>query len=105
MTKTTHRTVSKPKAVEIEWVDTVAGPGWRSPEEQSDWQERTGRMQLSIGYLVGDCSGSDDIESNYVVISQSLQIGGGDRRGELLQIPRQCIRKMHRIARPAATGG
>ena len=72
------------QAVEVVWMDSTAGPGWKPQAVWHDWVEQPGAVQLFVGYLFR-------VEDAWIAIAQSKQGTPEGNLGEMIQIPTACI--------------
>ena len=77
-----------PPVVEVEWIDSCAGPGWRSPNEAADWIKDI-QTYFSAGYLISKTK-------EEVTIATGISTRSG-RTHDLFQIPRACVLKIKKV--------
>ena len=79
--------------VMVKWVDSQAGPGWRTRPDAKAWAEAPGANHISVGFRLPIGHKKD------VVLATSLQMSPSGNVGELLQIPREAIKSIKILGR------
>lgn len=79
--------------VMVRWIDTQAGPGWKSRAAAQDWANAKGAVHLSVGFRLPIGPKGD------VVLASSVQLASNGSVGELLQIPREAVKSIKILGR------
>lgn len=74
--------------VMVKWADSQAGPGWRNRADAKGWANAPGELHLSVGFRLP--IGPD----RSITLAQSIQLAPNGSVGELLQIPRACVKSI-----------
>ncbi len=77
--------------VEVEWVDSCSGPGWRSGSEAKVWIDEVMTYYV-CGYLISKTKKEITVATGFSPRT--------DRVVDLFQIPRACIKRF-RVIRKA----
>lgn len=101
MTHTTKRLrqlTTKPRRVEVEWIDSAQKTGWRSADETLDWIN-LGTEALtcwSVGYLVDEREDSITLAPHYTIDTRT---GLHDEYGDPMTIPRVAVVEIKELRR------
>ena len=79
--------------VMVRWVDSQAGPGWRSRKDTEEWADSPGKEHLSVGFRLPLGPKGD------VVLATSIQLAPDGSTGELLHIPREAVKSIKILGR------